>query len=291
MLGKDGGDLRQRGLASYQAGDYEGCLHEVEQMLSSDPQDTECLVLKGMALTELERPGDAVAALEQATRIDPGSRDGWYHLAIARMMMGELPMAAEAFRTALRVSPDDAAALTDLSNVLFMIGRSHEALETLQVARRLRPDDLSIARNLADMFVTAGQLESALQTTREILELSPCNIVSLSDAAWLNYQLNQLEEASVAFRALQAAVPDTDQGLYGLHGLVMTEIRRRNWRRALELAIEATRADRYEFTTLLLQLISSRLFDKESEITEAELEERFEAEYREHRRLCAEVPV
>ena len=291
MLGKDGEDLRQRGLACYRSGDYDRCLQEVEQLLASDPQDHECLVLKGMALTELERPREAVAALEQATRIDPSGRDGWYHLAIGRMMLGELPAAAEAFRAALRVAPDDAAALTDLSNVLFTMGRAHEALETLQVARRLRPGDVSIARNLADMFVTAGQFESALQTTREILELSPEDIVALSDAAWLNYQLNRLEEASAAFRALQAVAADADQGLYASHGLVMTEIRRRNWRRALELAIEATRADRYEFTTLLLQLISNRLFDKESEVTETELDERFEAEYHEHRRLCAEVPV
>ena len=288
---KDNEELYQRGLAYYQAGDYDRCRQTVEQLLQSDPQNGSVLTLKGMVLGELECPQEAIAALQQATQIDPDGPDGWYHLAIALMTVGELPRAVEAFRAALRIRPDDVAALTDLSNVLFMMGNVHEALETLQVARRLRPGDVSIVRNLADMFVTAQKLDSALQTTRKILDLRPDDVVARTDAAWLNFQLNHLDEASAAFRTLKEMAPDADHELYALHGLVMTEVKNCNWRRALEWAIEATRIDRYEFTTLLLQFISSRLFDQESEVSEEELNERFEAEYREHRRLCAEVPV
>ena len=50
-------------------------------------------------------------------------------------------------------------------------------------------------------------------------------------------------------------------------------------------AIEATKLDRYDFTTSLLSYISSKLFDQSTDVTEEELYERFEDEYIEIRSL------
>jgi hypothetical protein len=141
------------------------------------------------------------------------------------------------------------------------------------------------------MYLSADQPEAALQATLRLLELEPEDVVAGSDAAWLLLQLNREDEAARVLGKLRQMDRDQDHELYALHGLVMTEIKRRNWRRALEFAIEATRLDRYDFTTLLLKFISSKLFDQECEVQEKELEERFEMEHREYRRLCIEVPT
>ena len=112
------------------------------------------------------------------------------------------------------------------------------------------------------------------------------------DAAWLDLQLGRLDEAARSFQTLRRLDPEQEHELYALHGLVMTEIRRQNWREALNLAIEATWLDRYDLTTYLLAFIGGKLFGKiRGEVTEQELNDRFEAEHREHRRLHAEVPA
>jgi tetratricopeptide (TPR) repeat protein len=171
------------------------------------------------------------------------------------------------------------------------MGRVEEATTSLTHAAQLRPGDLSILRNLAEMCASASRPDQALATNLEILDLRPDDILANCDAAWLFLQLNRLDEASATFRKLRQIDPDQEHELYAIHGLAMTEIKRRNWRKALDLAIEATRLDRFNLTTNLLSFISAKLFGKaKSEVTETELNARFADEHRYHRRMHAEGP-
>jgi tetratricopeptide (TPR) repeat protein len=278
---KPANDVYQRALACYQAGDHERCRELVEQMLTTRPRDSSCLTLKGMALIELDRVEEAIESLRLATEIAPDAVEAWSHLGNALTTVGQMREAAQAYREALRVAPDHVPVLVDLSHVLFALDDVEQALQTLERARSRSPEDLSLLRGLAGMYRSADRPESALQTTLRLLELQPTDVAAGCDAAWLLLQLNREDEAADLFAKLRKVDGDQDHELYAIHGLVMTEIKRRNWRRALELAIDATRLDRYDFTTLLLRFISSKLFDQDCEVSEEELEERFAMEHRE----------
>jgi tetratricopeptide (TPR) repeat protein len=284
-------DLYQRGWAYYRAGNYERCREATDAVLAADPDNAPCLLLKGMALVELGQAEEALEPLGRATRLAPADADAWRCLAGALLTDGELTEAVAAFRSARRLRPEDVSVLIDLGNTLFMLGHPQEAIDHLEEARRLRPGDRPVLRNLADIRISADRLEEALRASHEILERWPDDILAHCDAAWLNLQLNRPAEAAAVFRTLRRIDPEQAHELYAIHGLVMSEMRQHNWRQALELAIEATRLDRYELTTLLLAYISGKLFGKKKgEITAHDLEARFEAEHREHRRLHAESP-
>jgi tetratricopeptide (TPR) repeat protein len=245
-----------------------------------------------MALTELGQSDEAIETLERATDLAPEDPDAWRQLGIAHMTAGERKAAVEAFRTSLRLHPGQVPVLVDLGNLLFMLARPQEAIDALEQARRLLAGDVPILRNLADMYISTSRLEEGLRTTLEILELLPEDILACCDAAWLYLQSDRLDEAAAMFRTLRRIDPDQEHELYAVHGLVMTEIRRRNWRRALELAIDATRLDRYDLTTSFLIYTSNKLFGKSKEnVAAKELDVRFEAEHREHRRQHAEGPA
>jgi tetratricopeptide (TPR) repeat protein len=201
------------------------------------------------------------------------------------MTDGQLEGAVDAFRTAVRLNPENVGALIDLGNVLHMFGRTAEALESLEHASQLRPGDLGILRNLAGMYVSAGRTYSALAKLLQILEFNPGDLSAQCDAAWLLFELRRLNEAEQLFKAIRDGQPERDHELYALHGLVMIEVRRQDWRRALMHAVEATKLDRYDFTTALLSYISGRMFDQENNVNEDELFQRFEDEYREIRTL------
>jgi tetratricopeptide (TPR) repeat protein len=283
-------DLYQRGMAFYRAGNFQRARENALQALAAQPHNVPALVLLGMSLLEMDEADEAIEPLEHATQLAPDNADGWRNLAVALMTAGELNEAVEAFRALLRLHPNNIPVMVDLANVLFMLGRAQEALDTLEEAHRLQPGDLAILRNLADMYASASRSDRALATTQEILELLPDDTVANLDAAWLFLQLDRLDEAASVWQRLRHLGGDDEHELYALHGLIMTEIKRRNWRRALDLAIQATRLDRYEFTTTLLSFISGRLFGKTGgEVSEKELAARFEAEHRDHRRLYAEA--
>jgi tetratricopeptide (TPR) repeat protein len=168
-----------------------------------------------------------------------------------------------------------------------MMGRVEEALNALQRARQLHQGDLAILRNLSDMYASALRTEEALATNLEILELRPDDLLATCDIAWLLWQLKRLDEAAAIFLKLRRIDPEHE--LYAIHGLVMTEIKRHSWRKALDLAIEAARLDRFDLTTTLLSFISGKLFGKSGhEISEKDLHARFAAVHWDHRRVHAE---
>jgi len=284
------GEWHERALAYYRAGNYARAKECTQEALATDPRNVECLVLKGMALIELGQPEDAVEPLGQATGVAPDNDEAWRQLGVALLTAGERMQALQAFQKALVLRPGDVSVLIDVGNLLFTLGRHQEALDALERARRLRPGDLGVMRNLAEIYGSLGLHEDALRTTREILELRPDAVLACCDAAALCLQQNRLDDAADFFRSLRQIDPAQEHEVYAIHGLVMTEIRRQDWRRAMDLIIEATRLDRYDLTTSFLVYVSSQLFGKSSvtDIPLNELVARFDAEQREHRRLHAE---
>ena len=222
-------DLHQRGLAFYRSGNYVRCCECTNELLAAEPSHVSSLVLKGMALIELDNPEEAVDALEKAVRAAPTNAEAWRQLGIALTMNGERKPATEALRSSLQHQPDQVFALVDLGNLLFTMGRVEEAVAAMARARQLAPGELSILRNLADIYTSVLRL-TRLATILEILELRPDDILAHCDAAWLFLSLKRWDEAAASFRKLRRMDPEHE--LYAVHGLVMTEVKRHNWRNA-----------------------------------------------------------
>jgi tetratricopeptide (TPR) repeat protein len=287
------GAMYDRALAYYQAGDYARCRDCTQQALAADPRNVPSLVLQGMVLVEFGQPEEAVESLRQAIGVAPDSAEAWRQLGVALLIVGGRTEALQAFEKALVLGPRDVSVLIDVGNLLFMSGKPQEAIDTLEQARRLVPGDVTVLRNVADMYASLQRHEDVLSATREILQSRPDDVLACCDAASLCLQLDRLDEAADMFRLLRRIDPVQEHEIVAIHGLVMTEMRRRDWRRAFELISEATRVDRYDLTTGLLIYISNNLFGASTaaEIPLSELVARFDTEQDEHRRLHAEVPT
>jgi tetratricopeptide (TPR) repeat protein len=285
------GEWYERALAYYRAGNFARSRDCAEKALASDSHNVPSLIIKGMALIELDRPEDAVGPLNEATGAAPDNPDAWRHYGIALLSAGDRNAALSALQRALRLQPDDVSVLTDVGNLLFGLQRPAEALETLERARGLAAGDRPILRNLADMYASVNRHQEALQTTRELLDLRPDDVVACCDAAALCLHLERFDEAAELFRSLRRIDPSPDHEVYAVHGSVLTEIRRGDWRRAMDFVIEATRLDRSDLTTNFLAYISGQLFGTSTlaQVALADLVTRFETGQREHRRLHAEA--
>jgi tetratricopeptide (TPR) repeat protein len=285
------GEWYERALAYYRAGNFARSRDCIEEALANDSRNVPSLILKGMALIELDRPDEAVGPLKQATGAAPDNPDAWRHFGVALLSAGERAAALSALQHALRLQPENVPVLTDVANLLFGLDRRGEALDTLERARRLAPGDLPVLRNLADMCASMNRRDEALRTLQEILDLRPDDVVACCDAAALCLQLERFDRAAELFRALRRIDPSPEHEVYAVHGLVMSEIRRADWRRAMDYVIEATRLDRCDLTTNFLAYISGQLFGASTgpQVALAELVTSFESGQREHRRLHAEA--
>ena len=106
----------------------------------------------------------------------------------------------------------------------------------------------------------------------------------------LALDLDRLDDAETACRRARADDDDPDHDVYHQHALIEIEARREHWRRALDLAVDATRVDRLGRTTDILAFVIAQVFgEADRPVPEPEeFQQVLAASRAEHRRLHLE---
>ncbi|MFO7856052.1 MAG: tetratricopeptide repeat protein [Paracoccaceae bacterium] len=196
----------------------------------------------GVALSELERDGDALAALDKAVAADPGYQPGWAMRAISRARRGLTEGALSDWEEALRRAPRDWR--TRLARAAFLLreGRADDALADLDRAAAMEPraPDVHFNRGLA--LAELGRTEAAREAFGHAIRLDP------GDAeAHLRRALTWAEDdPAAALSDLDAAVrlaPDW-AAAWATRGRLQERLgdadaAMRDYRRAFELGLQA----------------------------------------------------
>jgi tetratricopeptide (TPR) repeat protein len=181
----------------------------------------------------------------------------------------------------------DPDVLVELGYARLNAGDAAKARQAFERALALRPGDALIRRPLAQIYESAGKAKEAADTLAAIPPAAASPRV-LGDLARLYLGLKRYGEAEEACAALRSA--DPEHALLAQHGITLCRIKRGDWRGALDVALSATRLDRFDLTTAFLAYAKDRLFHSVPDAArrEAELVERFLAELREHEDAHAE---
>jgi tetratricopeptide (TPR) repeat protein len=283
-------DLLEDALARYRSGDLAGCREAALAGLRDHPENAGLLRLAGKTTVELDLDGGA-DYLRDAVRVDPQNADAWRDLADALVDEERLDEAADALRRVVELRPDDIASLVQLGNVLNAAGTADEAVATLELALERKPGDLDALRSLVAVCRATGRRDRALEAARTVVALTLDDVEAALDVAELCLELEQFEDASDAFRWLRDVDDEPEHEIYAYHGMIDAQIRREAWRKALELAIEATRVDRYGRTTDLLAYVVSQVFggDGARAPSRRDVDDALLASREEHRRLHSGV--
>lgn len=277
-------DVFQRAQRSYELGDLDACRADALQAVQESPRDVERLRLLARCSLALDDP-TAAEYFRTIAQLQPEDVGSWRDLGAALLVGGDLAETAGAFRQVVRLRPDDTDALVDLAHVSFALGSTDEAIELLSHAVDRNPSPGAL-RGLGDMYRRAGRLDEALETAYRLAALQPDDVLATMDIADLSRALDKLDDSSAAFRRLRS-IDDEDHDVYALHGMIEIEMDRGEWRRGLDLAIDATRIDRYSLTTELLSFISAQLLGAGNRPvpTRSEVEAALAAERADHRAL------
>lgn len=276
--------------ASYEAGEFEDARRKAVAALAERSDDTELLRLAGLSALELEDP-EAVDYLRKVTEVTPDDADAWRELGGALTYLGRLDEAGAAFRRATDLRPSDTRVLVDLGHVVLGSGQADEAVTYFEQARTYEPGNTEALPALVEVYRRAGRLEDGLAVASELSDVRPEDVVAALDVADLALDLDRLEEAEAAALRARAADDDPEHEVYLLHTLIEIEMRRGAWRRALDLAVEATRVDRLGRTTDVLAFVVAQVFgeaDREAPPRE-DVERALASSRAEHRKLHLEA--
>jgi tetratricopeptide (TPR) repeat protein len=199
--------------------------------------------------------------------------------------------AVDHFRRLVALRPDDTAAALNLAHAVYASGDADEAAKLLAGVVERDPGNLDALRNLVEMYRRSGRTDTALDYASRLTERDPSDVLAALDVAELSLEQGAHDAARAAFARVRELDPDEEHRPFAYHGMIEVEIRRQRWRRALDLAIDATQEDRNSLTTALLAYIATQLFGpgEEPAPTSEEIDEALAAERDAHRRLHVEA--
>lgn len=209
----------------------------------------------------------------------------------ASLEAGDLERAREGLQRAIEADPSDSSALVDLGYLALGAGNTDDAAELFRQALEREPGNIDALRAISTIHGRSGRSEDAFAAASAVAEAQPDDPLAVLELAELALDMGRLDEASSAFQRLRSVDDDPSHEVYAFHGLIEVELRREDWRRALDLAVDATRVDRAGRTTDILAYVVAQVFGQaEREVPErSQVESALARSRDEHRRLHLEA--
>jgi Flp pilus assembly protein TadD len=247
-------------------------------------QDARCAALHGVIAAETGDFDGAAVHFRRARQLAPDDVTIARRVAETLAESGAVGEAIRVLEEAAQRQPDDASLLIDLGYVRVMNGDKQGARLAIDRAAALRPEDRAMTRSLAQIYEVVGEPALAAELLSRLAGAAPSPRV-LDDLARLYLQLERYSDAEGVFRSLRRLDPDHE--LFAQHGQTWCRIKSGDWRGALDVALSATRLDRYDLTTAFLAYAKDRLFGNMPDALEreAKLGDRFMVELHEHAEL------
>lgn len=167
-------------LGSQQSTNNSAGTAEVSNGLNGNRTQARTLLDKGKELYRDDQDTEAVAAFEQAVKLDPDLAEAYFRLALGYEALdksdeaeSQYKKAVEAYKKHLDASPDDAEAHYNLGQTYANLGQYSEAIREYRQATRLKTDDPDIYYDLGVAHTKLAQYDAAAAAFSKSLEIDP----------------------------------------------------------------------------------------------------------------------
>lgn len=209
LLDDGAGSLARRmSEASAVSGDASRSLEFATRAIAIDPTDARAHWLRGTALLNLNRAGEAVPALEQAAALDSERVEYVRALGRAAEALDRLDLALRSFRRAVRLEPDDAESWFQIAAGEARVGRFGAADSALAQVMELNPLRPGAYFLQGLIYENLGRTEQAMALYRQHLTAHPGDLATRRRAVNLLAREKRFEEAWREARVMAEAVPD-----------------------------------------------------------------------------------
>jgi Flp pilus assembly protein TadD len=215
----------QQAWEHHKAGRIDVARREYTKLLASYPDDPDLNNLAGLAFIQSGEPGQAIAPLQRALRIEPDNAQSHYNLALAFASLGQFEQAVTHFRKTTQLDPGNPEAANGLGNALRLLQRHDEARKWLTRALQLQSNHRGALTNLSlllnDEGITAqkaGEVDAALVAFERATAVQPEHIQAWVNLGLTREQSGDLDGAATAYRQAVKAGPDfADAHFYLAH--------------------------------------------------------------------------
>ncbi len=205
----------QQAKAAYDAAQYKKVLEITTAVLKQYPRSQSSLLLRAMALDELDRPQDAARDYRAALRVAPQDPQILRQLGMHHLRTGDWLEAIRTLQQSLAVQ-DDAFSWFYLAQAYFHTDAKAKALEAIEKASALEPQNPTILVKLGEYRAQASRYPQALEALRLAERINPQEPGIDLALGIVHLSLLEVEEARAALERALAREPDNLAALSSL---------------------------------------------------------------------------
>ena len=175
-------EIRKKGFAHLQTGDWESASSEFEKALAIDPKDALTLYGKSLALFNLKQIPEADSKLETVFEVLASAKDNNQLLAdslvlsaVISAVQNKNSLAIDKLQKAIKLVPAHFDANFSLGRAYFGNGEIDRSVAAFRQAVSIQPNNLRAKFFLATALEREGNSSDALKEYREILQIDPKN--------------------------------------------------------------------------------------------------------------------
>jgi len=229
---------------------YGESLEHVENVLKSDPDNLDALVLRGGIRAAQGQHKLADSDLRRALKIFGESARAYHFLGLNEASKGSLPTAAEYLAKAADLAPKDFDARADLARVLTEIGgvdnrkraireytviiRAYGKFKTPLEKKKIRPD-IYLARGR--LYLDAGKFKAALNDFRKAMSLDPGRDDLIIQLAATLRRMERYREAQALLSDVLKRAPEDPAANYELALIALKRGQSRDAERYLRVTV------------------------------------------------------
>lgn len=193
----------------------------------------EVLVNHGNVLTAMGRPGEALAAYDQALAARPDFFEALFNRANLLLETRRTEEALAGFERAVAVRPDAAPVWNNRGTALRHLRRLEEALASYDRAAALTPGNVNALTNRAMTLYDLRRPDEALAVADEVLAIQP----AFAEALYLRGNiLRDRQRPLEAIASYEQALAANPAHPHALNGLAQSALQACDWKRSTTLA-------------------------------------------------------
>jgi tetratricopeptide (TPR) repeat protein len=142
----------------FKQGNYAGALEKIETVISANPRDARARFLKGLILTEQNKPADAIKIFTTLTEDYPELPEPYNNLAVLYASQGQYDKARKSLEMAIRTHPSYAIAHENLGDVYAkMASEAYDKALQLDRSNAAAQTKLAMIKDLFSGSVVPGK--------------------------------------------------------------------------------------------------------------------------------------
>jgi serine/threonine protein kinase len=171
-----------------------------DRALEINPRCAEAWYNKGNALMDLEKPQEAIACYDKAIEINPGRVETWYNKGNALGKLGKPQEEIACYDRALEINPRYADAWCNKGVALENLGKPQEAITCYDKTLEINPIYAMVWTNKGNALGKLGKPQEEIACYDRALEINPRYAIAWGGKGAEEDTLNRTQEAIISYK-------------------------------------------------------------------------------------------